>query len=219
MFPVPEPIAFKKLTSVDQWILSEANELVERILPDCNLLDFHKPAIEIRGFTWNFFADHIIEMLKGRCFNSEGTFTEDEQKSGWFTLHEVLKIITLALAPISPFVTDQIYRELYDAQGSHVQNYPSIKKEWKSEIAQFTELVLQTNAGFWKFKRENGLSLRQGIPEAYISENMKPWMKDLQAMHAIDKISFGKPKSNEFVEITLPEMESESIYILPPKNE
>ncbi|MFW9891687.1 MAG: valine--tRNA ligase [Candidatus Thorarchaeota archaeon] len=214
MFPIPEDIPFDKLTPVDQWILAEANALIERIVPECDLLDFHKPAIEIRGFTWNFFADHVLEMLKGRSFNTEGVFTEDEQKSAWFTLHEVLKIISRALAPITPFITDKIYRDLYDEKGIHRQRYPSYEKTWKSSLTDHTELLMQTNSGFWKFKRETGLSLRQGLAEAYLSEDLKPWMKDLQAMHGIEKLGFGKPDDDRFVEVTLPESEN-VIYVLP----
>ena len=217
MFPIPDPIPFKKITPVDQWVLSEANKLIEKILPECELLDFHKPAIEIRGFTWNFFADHVLEMLKGRCFNSEGVFENEEQKSAWYTLHQVLDIITRALAPITPFVTDKIFRELYDKNGVHIQAYPSTNAEWNTDLTEFTELVLQTNAGFWKFKRENGLSLRQGLPKAFISEKLKPWARDIKAMHAIGEIEYGVPKSDDFLEIKLPENDEEIIYILPPK--
>ncbi|TFH09521.1 MAG: valine--tRNA ligase [Candidatus Thorarchaeota archaeon] len=215
MFPVLNEIKFKKLMPVDQWILAEANEMVERIVPECDILDFHKPAIEIRGFTWNLFADHVLEMIKGRAFNTDDKFSKDEQESAWFTLHEVLKIITRALAPITPYITDRIYRELYDEKGVHRQNYPTANKEWKSTLTEYTELLVQTNSAFWKFKRETGLSLRQGIPEAYISENLKPWMKDLQAMHGVEKISFGKPKDDKFLEVKLPEYDG-FIYVLPP---
>jgi valyl-tRNA synthetase len=218
MFPVPEPIPFKKLNPVDQWILAEANSLVERIVPECDLLDFHKPAIEIRGFTWNFFADHVLEMIKGRSFNTDEAFSKDEQRSAWFTLHEVLKIISRALAPITPFITDRIYRDLYDEKGIHHHSYPSFEKTWKSELTEHTELLTQTNSGFWKFKRETGLSLRQGLPEAFVSENLKPWAKDLKAMHGVEKIGFGKPKDDKFVEVTLHESEV-VIYILPPAEE
>ncbi|RLI54802.1 MAG: valine--tRNA ligase [Candidatus Thorarchaeota archaeon] len=218
MFPVPRPIAFEKLTEVDQWILAEANKMVERILPECNQLDFHKPAIEIRGFTWSFFADHALEMLKGRSFNTDGKFTKKEQKSAWFTLHEVLKVITRALAPLTPFITDRIYRDLYDPNGIHHQPYPSIQKEWTSELTEHTDLVLQTNSAFWKYKRETGISLRQGLPEAFVPEALKPWGRDLQAMHGVEKIGFGVPSAGDYVEVSIPEHD-DSIHVLPPTDE
>jgi len=218
MFPVPKEIAFKKLTPVDQWILAEANGMVERIIPECDILDFHKPAMEIRGFTWNLFADHIMEMIKGRAFNTDDKFSKTETESAWYTLHEVLKTITCALAPITPFITDRIYRELYDEKGIHHHEYPAVKKMWKSSLTEYTELLVQTNSAFWKYKRETGLSLRQGLPEAYISEDLKPWLKDLQAMHGVEKINFGKPKDDIFVEVKLPEYDG-VIYVLPPAEE
>ena len=116
---------------------------------------------------------------------------------------------------MTPFITDRIYRDLYDETGIHRQSYPSPEKTWTSDLTEHTELLMQTNSGFWKFKRETGLSLRQGLPEAYISENLKPWTKDLQAMHGVERIGFGKPKEDKFVEVPLPESE-EVIYVLPP---
>ncbi|MFQ5831396.1 MAG: valine--tRNA ligase [Candidatus Thorarchaeota archaeon] len=215
MFPIPESIDFKKLTQVDQWILAEVNKVIERILPDSDVLDFHRPSIEIRGFTWNLFADHMVEMLKGRCFNTEGTFTKAEQESAWFALHETLRVILKALAPITPFLTDKVYRELYDKRGIHGELYPSPQKDWKSKLVDQTDLLLRTNGGFWKFKRENGLSLRQGLPEAWISKDLESWARDLQAMHGIEKLNFGEPSDEGLVVVTLTESE-DIIYIRAP---
>jgi valyl-tRNA synthetase len=157
-------------------------------------------------------------MLKGRCFNSEGAFTEQEQKSAWFALHQALKVILRALAPLTPFITDRIYRDLYLPEGIHAESYPSPREDWKSNLIGQTALLLQTNGGFWKFKRENGLSLRQGLPAAIVSENLRPWAKDLQAMHGILEIGFGKPDRDGYEEVTLPEMEG-TIFIMPPNVE
>ncbi len=216
MFPYPQDIDFKKLTPVDQWVLTELNKLIETIVPECDKLDFHKPAVEIRSFTWNLFADHILEMLKGRAFNSEGGFTEEEQKSAWYALHTTLKQVLQALAPITPFITDRIFRELYNPDGVHTEMYPSPIKEWDSKLIEHTELLLRTNSGFWKFKRENDLSLRAGLPEAYVSKDLEPWASDLQAMHGIEKLNFGIPKSKDFEEVQLPESE-EVIFIKAPE--
>jgi valyl-tRNA synthetase len=215
MFPEPPEMKFEDLTPVDQWILAEANKLVATVIPECDLLDFHKPIIEIRGFTWNLFADHILEMLKGRCFNSEGAFTQEEQSSSWFTLHKTLRLILKLLAPLTPFITDRVYRDLYRPEGIHREEYPAPREDWKSQLTEQTNLLLQTNSGFWKFKRENNLSLRQGLPGAILSEKLKPWAKDLQAMHGVKEIEYGKPDRDDYVEVSLPETE-ETIFIKPP---
>jgi valyl-tRNA synthetase len=218
MFPYPKTLQFKDLTPVDQWILAEANAMVSSIVQECESLDFHKPAIDIRGFTWNLFADHILELLKGRCFNTDGSFSKEGQESAWFALHETLKIILKALAPITPFITDRVYMDLYDKSGVTHQPYPTPNKEWVSPLSKHTDLFMKTNGGFWKFKRENNLSLRTGIPEAYVSEYLKPWDKDLRAMHGIEELYFSAPKEQGLVEVTLPESD-EVIFVRQPDPE
>ena len=218
MFPYPKDLDFKKLTEVDKWVLAELNQLIERIVPECDGLDFHKPAVEIRSFTWNIFADHVLEMFKGRAFNSEGTFNDAEQESAWYVLHTALEALLRTMAPIIPFVTDSIYRQLYNPEGIHTESYPSTNKRWTSKLVEHTDLLLRTNSGFWKFKRENGFSLRAGLPEAYVSEDLKPWTTDLQAMHGIAKLHFGVPKDDDMNEVTLPESE-EAIHIRSPEPE
>jgi valyl-tRNA synthetase len=192
--------------------------MVKRILPDCERLDFHKPAKEVRNFTWNVFADHILEMLKGRCFNSDGMFTEHEQKSAWFALHETLAVILRALAPITPFLTEKVYRELYGEDSIHREPFPSSQSDYESELTDYTTLLQAVNGGFWGFKRENGISLREGLSAAYIPRELTPWGKDLQAMHGVESLKFGKPDDDSYAMIDLPEREA-AIYILPPAQE
>jgi valyl-tRNA synthetase len=216
MFPQPDGFDTKKLTDVDKWVLSELNQLVERIIPECDKLDFHKPAVEIRSFTWNLFADHVLEMLKGRAFNSDGAFTEIEQKSAWYVLHTSLNTLLRTMAPITPFITDSIYRQLYNPEGIHNELFPTPNKSWTSDLVEYTDLLQRTNSGFWKFKRENGLSLRTGLPLAYVSSDLKQWSSDLKAMHGIEELEFGIPKDKDLIEVTLPESE-DVIYIKAPE--
>ena len=216
MFPIPSEMPFSGLNPVDQWVLAETNKMIEGIASDCELLDFHKPATDVKSFAWSFLADHVLEMLKGRCLNSEGAFTNEEQQSAWYALHETLRIVLKALAPVTPFVTDRVYRELYNKEGIHRERFPTPNAEWQTPLAEHTNLVLQTNAALWKFKRDNGLSLRQGIPEACISGKLKPWAKDIQAMHGIEEIRFTKPKGTGFTQVPVPET-NEVIYVRAPK--
>ncbi len=213
MFPVPKKIPFQRLTPVDQWILAELNRVIESIQSDCEALDFHRPTTEIRSFTWNFLADHVIELVKGRCLNNDERFTESEQKSAWYALHESLRTILLVLAPITPFITDRIYRELYSPNGIHRERYPRPVKSWSSPLTQYTSLLLKVNAAIWKFKRENNLSLRQGISAVYIPESLSPWARDLEVMHNITDLHIAPPKDTTgLIKVQL-EATDEAIYV------
>lgn len=52
----------------DKWILSELDSLVKECKKGYDEYNFFIPAIAIREFTWNLFAAHYIEMVKGRAY-------------------------------------------------------------------------------------------------------------------------------------------------------
>jgi len=100
----------------------------------------------------------------------------------------------------------------------HREPYPTPVDEWDSPLCEYTTLLIETNGAFWKFKRENNLSLRAGLPEAYVPEQLRPWAEDLRAMHGISKLSFGRPDDDSFAEVKIAESD-ESVYIRPPSTQ
>src|SRR3989338_11467793 len=124
MFSILEKV--KRIDS-DKWILAELNKLVKECKKGYDDFNFFIPANKIREFAWNIFADHYVEMVKKRAYG-EG-FDKKEQESAWFTLHKCLESILEMLAPIIPFMTDFIARELYHKYSIHKEEFP--EPEWK----------------------------------------------------------------------------------------
>jgi valyl-tRNA synthetase len=176
-FPVVERA---KLTKTDEWVLGELNKLTKDCLKGYEDYNFYVPATKIREFTWNLFASHYVEMAKTRAYG-EG-FSKEEQKAAWFTLHTCMKNILLLLAPITPFITDYVWRELYSKKSIHTQEFP--KAEWKVELTKLTDKLVEFNSNVWNTKKERGLSLRDEL-EMNIPNELKPFKKDLIAMHKI----------------------------------
>ncbi len=175
MFPVVENA---KLTETDKWILGELNKLVEECMKGCEDFNFFIPANKIREFTWNVFADHYIEMIKKRAYG-EG-FSKEEKESAWFTLHTCLETILELLAPIVPFMTDFIARELYHKYSVHTEEFP--EAEWKSELAKYTSKIIEFNSAVWNKKKESGMSLKDPI-SFEIPKELTLFEKDLKVMH------------------------------------
>ena len=175
MFPV---VKEAKLTDTDRWILGELNKLIEECKGGYEDFNFFIPANKIREFMWNIFADHYIEVIKKRAYG-EG-FTKEEKEAAWFTLHTCLEAVIELLAPIVPFMTDFVARQLYHKYSIHTEEFPEPK--WENKLSKLTPKILEFNSIVWNKKKESGASLKDSI-KMEIPKELKLFEKDLKAMH------------------------------------
>lgn len=176
-FPIPRRA---RLMPADRWILAELSFLVRESLKHYKEFNFFYPARFIRDFLWNVFADHYVEMVKTRAYGVG--FAEGEQRAAWFTLHTVLRNVLLLLAPITPFITDALWRRLYGRRSIHLERFP--KTLWPTAYRKFTEPIIEFNSSVWAKKKSLGLSLKDPI-ECEIPRELKIFEEDLRAMHNI----------------------------------
>jgi len=175
------------LIMTDNWILAETNRVIEIVKKHYDQLDFFG-ANFVKTFAWEVFADHYIELVKSRANGVIGD--EKKQKAAWWTLHSVLKTILKLLAPVTPFITDYIYRELY-GKTIHLEKFPSPEK-YDPSLLKYTKLIMEVNSLIWKAKREKGLSLKSPIRKVYIPKDLQGFEMDLKGMHKIKEIIYGE---------------------------
>jgi valyl-tRNA synthetase len=120
-------------------------------------------------------------MVKARAYG-EG-FTEDEKNAAIYTLHKVLSTILLLLAPITPFITDYMWQELYSKETIHKQLLP--KSDGMEDMTKFTSELSDFNSKVWNEKKSKGQSLKDAI-SIEIPESLKIFAKDLIPMHKIE---------------------------------
>jgi valyl-tRNA synthetase len=183
------------LTPSDKLILAELNKVIDEA-KGTDEFDFHGTAVKVRSFIWNIFADHFIELVKSRSYNRDQTFSEEEMRGARYVLKLVLKTILKLLAPIIPFVTEKIWREVYSYETSiHTESYPIVNPDWEDEIVLLSEPLFTLNRSIWKLKKDKNESLRASISELWIPKEFKHFKNDLQSMHNIQTIGFGTPSS------------------------
>jgi len=162
----------------DKWILSELDNLVKECKKGYDDYNFFIPAIAIREFTWNVFAAHYIEMVKARAYGID--FSDEERDGAIFTLHKTLSTILKLLAPITPFITEHLWKILYSKESIHKQKQVDIENiEEQSDI---TKEIVEFNSKTWNEKKSQNLSLKDSI-KIEIPEKLKPFAKDLKSMH------------------------------------
>ena len=162
----------------DKWILSELSNLVLECKRGYDDYNFFIPAIAIREFTWNVFAAHYIEMVKSRAY---GIGVSEEQRDGAiFTLHKVLSTVLKLLAPITPFITEYLWRTLYSEQSIHKEM--QVRPEISEKQNNLTKEISEFNSRVWNDKKAQNLSLKDPF-RIEIPEEMEPFASDLKAMH------------------------------------
>jgi len=181
-------ISLDSIMPLDREILIEINQLIKIAREEYNKLDTFITANKVRNFTWNIFAAHYIELVKGRAYNKNNIYTSNEQRAAWYTLHKVLRTILLILHPITPFITDYIWRRIYNDKGILKEKFP---KEIKISLKERRlEDIISLNKLIWRTKKNMKLSLKTPIKRIELPGYMKEYYKDIKAMHNIEEVIF-----------------------------
>jgi valyl-tRNA synthetase len=162
------------LKPTDEWVLSELNNLVEECEKGYDKYNFFVPANKVRNFLWNAFASHYLEMAKSRAYQGDA--------GALYALHECLRIMLRLLAPITPFITEKIWSEVYGGD-VHGETMPKPTDEMKSGLSEVSDELMEFNSFIWKTKKDKGLSLKSELAGIDIPENLRPFKDDLLAMH------------------------------------
>jgi valyl-tRNA synthetase len=174
-----------ELSASDKWILAELSNLVDECEKGYEDFNFFIPANAIREFTWSLFASHYVEMVKGRVYDMNDSAG---QKSAIFTLHKCLSTILKLLAPLCPFITEELWTKMYSTKSIHLQCLPQAQKYYL-EMRKYTQYITEFNSRVWNKKkqtisRETGkpLSLKDSI-DITVPIELDAFKKDLCIMH------------------------------------
>jgi len=165
-------------TATDKWILNELDNLIKECKKGYDEYNFFIPAIAIREFTWNLFAAHYIEMVKARAYGIG--FTDEERDGAIYTLHKTLSTILKLLAPITPFITEYLWKTLYSSESIHKQHQVETESEYNQ--SKITKEITEFNSKVWNEKKTKNLSLKDSITIT-IPDSLESFKKDLKSMH------------------------------------
>ena len=168
-------------TETDKWILAELDNLIKECKKGYDEYNFFIPAIAIREFTWNLFAAHYIEMVKARAYGIG--FSDEERDGAIYTLHKTLSTILKLLAPITPFITEHLWKTLYSSESIHKQK--QVTSESIENNNKITKEITEFNSKVWNGKKAQNLSLKDSI-KITIPESLEHFKKDLKSMHNLD---------------------------------
>lgn len=114
------------LTDADKWILSKANTTVREVTENMEKFELGVAVQKVHDFIWEEFCDWYIEMVKPRLYSD----TDNTKNAALWTLNQVLTLSLKLLHPFMPFITEEIYCSLKEAQGIESDDVSIMVSDW-----------------------------------------------------------------------------------------
>jgi isoleucyl-tRNA synthetase len=115
----PVPIAERQ--EIDRWIISALNSLVKRYMEYMDGYDVTKAARSVSDFTIDQLSNWYVRRNRRRFWKSE---KGRDKTAAYQTLYECLVTLAKLTAPFSPFLADELYRNLNGV--THLEPFESV---------------------------------------------------------------------------------------------
>ena len=114
-------------TPEDRWIVSRLERLLPAVERGFETYDYAIAREALDHFFWTEFCDDYVELVKDRFWNA-ASYSDELRASARSTLWETLRTLLGLYAPFLPFVTEELFQEMYAAHESvpslHVTAWP-----------------------------------------------------------------------------------------------
>jgi len=165
---------------MDKWLLSKLNKLVKEVTESYDAYDLTPVTRKVVDFLNDDLSNWYIRSNRRRFWESE--LTEDK-KAVYLTTYEVLLTLSLITAPITPYISEEIYRCLTDMESVHLCDYPKYDEALiNEEVEKRMDLVRDICSLGRDAREEVKIKVRQPISEVIVPLADKDIIGDLESV-------------------------------------
>lgn len=190
---------FDNLKSIDKWIISKIQNVIKVANRSFDSYDYSRAKFEFENFFMSDIADNYIEIVKKRLWNPQifKQDTKSAQRAIYYVLFNCLK----GLAPILPFITEEIYqifyKEFQEVESIHKTDYPKFEEKFFDEdIIEKGDKFVEIVSFVRQFKSLNKVSMKNPISliKVFCNTDLKNFIEDsiedLKAVTCASNIEF-----------------------------
>ncbi len=197
----------KHIELIDRWLLSKLSDLVKNCTDSFNRYEYSRVKQDTEKFFWHTLCDNYLEIAKDRLYNPDKR-GEESRLSAQYTLYNAILSVLKLMAPIMPFITEELYHGFFKKhekdKSIHLSRWPSIDMYNKeaTEAGDFFVYVLEKVR---KAKAEQSLSMKSPVKRLVCKgkitiEDFEAIKEDLKATTSATEIIFEKIKRDSKID-------------------
>ena len=165
--PAAPQVPIEKRPEIDRWIISLLNSLVKEVTEQFNDYEPTRAARAISEFVSENLSNWYVRLNRKRFWGGE---MNEDKLAAYQTLYQCLETIARLMAPISPFYSDMLYRDLTGSTKSvHLMPYPTacenvIDRDLEHRMAMAQKVTSMVLA----LRRKKNLKVRQPLTSIMI---------------------------------------------------
>ena len=170
-------IPVKDRELIDRWLISKLNKLIKDVNAAFNEYDLNKVAKLIVPFLNDDLSNWYIRSNRRRFWDSELTHSK---KCVYLTMYEALVTLCKLCAPLTPFLTEEIYEKLTNGDSVHLADYPVEDNNLIDEAVEERMDLVRDVCSLGRFAREEvNIKVRQPINSLILPKSDEVIIGDL----------------------------------------
>ncbi|MBR6136542.1 MAG: isoleucine--tRNA ligase [Bacilli bacterium] len=162
---------------IDRWLLSKLNKLIKDVTSAYEEYDLNKVAKLIVPFLNDDLSNWYIRSNRRRFWDSELT---DSKKAVYETMYEALVVLCKLCAPLTPFLTEEIYEKLTGEKSVHLADFPKVEETLIDEAVEERMDLVRDVCSLGRFAREEvNIKVRQPISSLILPKSDELIIGDL----------------------------------------
>ena len=166
-----------EVDGIDRWLYSRLNSLIKSYYEEMENFEYNKVVHEISDFVVEDLSNWYIRRNRKRFWSQELT---DSKKSVYKTTYDVLVTLTKLIAPITPFLAEEIFQKLTGEKTVHIEILPEVNESLiDTKIEDDMDLVRKiVNLGRASREKES-IKVRQPLSKIIVDGSYKERLEKL----------------------------------------
>ena len=170
-------IKYEDLEEIDKWLLSKYNKLLKYVTESYDEYDLNKVVRALVTFVSDDLSNWYIRRNRNRFW---GSSIDDSKKAVYKTTYDVLVGLSKIIAPIVPFISENLYTKLTDMESVHLADFPKYdKKMIKPAIEEKMDTVRDLISIGRKVREDVKIKVREPLSEVILDSKLKKVIGDL----------------------------------------